>query len=69
MKDQLLAVIKIARNDDAVQISFSNGAERAFVDFNSDTGEQIHYIGDKVVTFSDVYDHISANADYIEMIA
>lgn len=66
MKDQLLAIIKIGRDDGAVQISFSNGAASVFIDFDADRNGQVHYIGDAKVPFSEAFAHLHANADHIE---
>lgn len=69
MKQHLLDVIKLGRDDSAVQISFSNGAKRVFIDFDADRSNQVHYIGDAKAPFNEVFAHLVANADHIEGIA
>lgn len=69
MEEIILDIIKIGRDDGAVQINFSNGANRVFIDFDTDRNNQIHYIGDTVTSFSDVFAHLKANIAHIEGIA
>lgn len=69
MKQHLLDIIKIGRNEGAIQVSFSNGAERVFIDFDQDRKTQVHYIGDEVKPFTVVFNHLVANAGHIEGIS
>lgn len=69
MKQHLLDIIKIGRKDNAVQVSFNNGAERVFIDFEPSQDAQLHYIGNTEVAFSDAFDHLAENVDHIESIA